>query len=47
MKDNNFNSRPCVRGDSKEWQRLAIQIDFNSRPCVRGDLPPDITIVSR
>ena len=34
----NFNSRPCVRGDSRSTaSHTGILCYFNSRPCVRGD----------
>ena len=32
-----FNSRPCVRGDSVLLLVLRLHSYFNSRPCVRGD----------
>ena len=33
----NFNSRPCVRGDSTFSDLVSATSNFNSRPCVRGD----------
>ena len=33
-----FNSRPCVRGDTRRRQLQIIRRSFNSRPCVRGDI---------
>ena len=33
----NFNSRPCVRGDGSSGRKTAGSANFNSRPCVRGD----------
>ena len=32
-----FNSRPCVRGDTRSTNMLPRMTNFNSRPCVRGD----------
>ena len=34
-----FNSRPCERGDSRDWATRMMLESFNSRPCERGDFP--------
>ncbi len=36
----NFNSRPCERGDGLRAGQDFIQHYFNSRPCERGDAVP-------
>ena len=41
----NFNSRPCERGDGLRAGQDFIQHYFNSRPCERGDLPLLLYIV--
>ena len=45
LKDD-FNSRPCVRGDALHRSSMEAPLNFNSRPCVRGDMDTAVVFIS-